>query len=139
MESAHTEKITRPLGAAFRSNTLKKLDGRTKTARRLREIISELTEHCGGVERVSAAQRYLIERTAIDILRLEALDVEMAAGTVSAHDARISHALRGSVRLALRDLHTHGMKAAAPQQPSLAEHLAALAAARRDDEGEVAA
>jgi len=73
MESAHTEKITRPLGAAFRSNTLKKLDGRTKTARRLREIISELTEHCGGVERVSAAQRYLIERTAIDILRLEAL------------------------------------------------------------------
>jgi hypothetical protein len=70
MESAHTEKITRPLGAAFRSNTLKKLDGRTKTARRLREIISELTEHCGGVERVSAAQRYLIERTAIDIRRL---------------------------------------------------------------------
>jgi hypothetical protein len=100
----------------------------------LREIIGELTDHCGGAERVSAAQKYLIERTAIDILRLEALDVEMAAGTVSSHDARVAHALRGTVRLALRDLHAHGMKAAAPRQPTLAEHLAKLAAKREEEE-----
>jgi hypothetical protein len=91
---------------------LAKLDGRTREARRLRQIERDLTENAGGPDRVSAPQRYLIQRTAIDILRLELLDNEMALGTVSAHDGRVAHALRNSVRLALRDL--GGLKAAAP-------------------------
>jgi hypothetical protein len=89
----------------------------------LREITRDLTDHVGGAERANAAQRYLIARTAIDILRLELLDAEMAAGTVSNHDARVGHALRNTVRLALREL-----KPVAPKAPSLADHLAALAA-----------
>jgi hypothetical protein len=83
---------------------LAKLDGRTKESRRLRQIEHELTENAGGANRVSAPQRYLIERVAIDILRLELLDAEMVAGTLSAHDGRVAHALRNSVRLALREL-----------------------------------
>ena len=80
------------------------LDGRTRAARRLRAITQELTEHVGGPDRVSAAQRYLIERTAIDILRLELLDGEMARGMISNHNGRVAHALRNTVRLALREL-----------------------------------
>jgi hypothetical protein len=84
----------------------------------LRAITEELTAHVGGPGQVSAPQRYLIQRTAIDILRLELLDHEMQAGTVSAHDARVAHALRNSVRLSLRDL---GMRQPAA---ALEAHLA---------------
>ena len=115
-------KTTSPIGACSRPNRLSKLDGRTREARRLRAITTELTEHVGGADRVSVAQRYLIERTAIDLLRLELLDGEMAAGTVSNHDARVAHALRNTVRLALKEL---GMAPAAAKPPSLQEYLAA--------------
>lgn len=117
----------RNIGGASRPHRLAKLDGRTREARRLRQINRELTDHVGGSDRVSAAQKYLIARTAIDILRLELLDAEMAAGTVSNHDARVAHALRNTVRLALRAL---GMKAAAAKPPSAAENLAAATAGR---------
>ena len=88
------------------------LDGRRREARRLKAITADLVAHVGG--QPSAAQRYLIDRVAIDILRLELFDVEMAAGTFSAHDGRVAHALRNSVRLALRDL---GLRPAAPKPP----------------------
>jgi hypothetical protein len=114
-------KSASPIGACSRAHRLAKLDGRTREARRLRAVTRELTEHVGGADRVSAAQRYLIERTAIDLLRLELLDGEMAAGTVSNHDARVAHALRNTIRLSLREL---GMQAAAAKPPSLAEVLA---------------
>jgi hypothetical protein len=78
----------------------------------LRAITSDLVNHVGGPDRVTVPQRILIERTAVDLLRLELLDAEMAAGTFSDHDGRIAHALRDSVRLALREL---GLAPAAPR------------------------
>jgi hypothetical protein len=110
--------ITRP-------NRLKALDGRTREARRLRIITDELTTHAGGADRISAPLKYLIARTATDILRLEMSDRKMAMGETSDHDSRVGHALRNSVRLALKEI---GMKPAAPRQATLAEHLASIEA-----------
>jgi hypothetical protein len=109
---------TRDIGAHSRPHRLAKLDGRTREAKRLREITRDLTNHVGGAAQVSAAQRYLIQRTAIDILRLELLDADMATGRISDHSARIAHALRNSVRLALRDL-----KPTAPPTETLQDYL----------------
>lgn len=95
----------------------------------MRQIESDLIGHLGGAERVSVAQRLLVERVAIDLMRLELLDAKMAAGEISDHDARIAHALRNSVRLALRDL---GLKAAPPPPPSLADYLSEPAAAEEE-------
>jgi hypothetical protein len=103
-----------PMAGISRPNRLKALDGRTREARRLRIITDELTTHAGGADRINVAQKYLIQRTAIDILRLELLDHKMTMGEISEHDGRVAHALRGSVRLALRQL---GMQPAAPRQP----------------------
>jgi hypothetical protein len=102
-------KTTSSIGACSRRDALRKLDGRTRSAKYLRQIERELIEHLGG--QATAPQRYLVERVAVDLLRLRLLDAEMAAGTVSDHNARIAHALRNSVRLALREL---GPPAASP-------------------------
>jgi hypothetical protein len=96
------QNITRQIGACSRRDALRKIDGRTRSGRYLRQIERELIEHLGGS--ASAPQRYLVERVAVDLLRLRLLDSEMAAGTISDHDARVAHALRNSVRLALREL-----------------------------------
>jgi hypothetical protein len=116
---------TPPIGGTSSPRRLAKLDGRTREAKRLQAIKRELTEHVGGSP--SAPQKFLIQRTAIDLLRLELLDHEMATGTCSDYDAKIAHALRGTVRLALKEL---GMKQQKPPGPSLAEHLARKAAER---------
>jgi hypothetical protein len=111
-----------PMAGITRPNRLKKIDGRTREARRLRIITEELTEHAGGADRINVAQKYLIQRTAVDILRLELLDHKMTMGEISEHDGRVAHALRGSVRLALRQL---GMQPVAPRRPMDAvEYLA---------------
>jgi hypothetical protein len=70
-----------PTGGAARRDRLEKIDGRTKPAKRLRTITLDLVAHLGSPERVNPAQRYLIERVAIDILRLEKLDLKTAGGT----------------------------------------------------------
>src|SRR5947207_12854550 len=93
-----TEERTRHIGPHSRIHRLSKPDGRTREAKRLKAITQDLLAHVGGAGHVSAPQRYLIERTAIDILRLELLDGDMATGRVSDHSARIAHALRNSVR-----------------------------------------
>jgi hypothetical protein len=104
----------RQMRATSRTNTLRSLDGRTREARRLKTITADLVTHLGGPEQVSAAQRFLIERIAVDIVRLEVLDSEAANGAFSEHDGRVAHALRNSVRLALKDL---GWQAAAAVPP----------------------
>ena len=75
--------------------------------------------------RSARRKRFLIQRTAIDILRLELLDVDMATGHITDHAARVAHALRNTVRLALRDL---GLKPTAPATPTLQDYLRAKAA-----------
>jgi hypothetical protein len=69
------------MGAKSRTDTLRNMDGRTKEVRRLKTITADLAAHLGVSERVNPAQRFLVERAAIDILRLKILDAAMAAGT----------------------------------------------------------
>lgn len=125
---AATIRIDRPfvtrIPSATKPHCLAKIDKRTREARRLRQIEHDLFEHLGGVDRASAPQRYMIERVAIDIVRLELLDAKMTDGTVTDLDARVAHALRNSTRLALREL---GMtEPPRDKPPSLAGHLSAL-------------
>src|SRR5689334_14992496 len=82
---------------------LRRLDGRTREARFLRETEARLIAHLGGPERATAPQRFLVERLASDLLRLEMLDQRLVDGNATDTDAKIAHALRNSVRLALRD------------------------------------
>jgi hypothetical protein len=114
-----------PVAGILRPHRLSKIDGRSTVGRRLRAITRELIEHCGGAGQISAAQRYLVERVAIDLIRLELLDDKMAAGTISIGEGRIAHALRNSVRLALREI---GMKPAKAKTLTLQEHLSAIEA-----------
>jgi len=113
--------ITPPIGPHSSRVRLRKIDGRTGPGRYIREVQRELIDHCGGPDRVSVAQRLLIERTAVDLLRLKLIDADLADGTASDHLLRVAHALRNTVRLALRDL---GLEAAPPPAPSLADVLA---------------
>jgi hypothetical protein len=99
-----SSKSVRPIGATSRRNAIRRLDGRTSAARYLKQVQRELADHLGGAERLSAPQKIMIERVSIDLLRLKMLDNEMAAGGFSELDGRIAHALRNSVRLALREL-----------------------------------
>ncbi|HEV2546259.1 MAG TPA: hypothetical protein VGU20_02890 [Stellaceae bacterium] len=101
-----------PLSPRWR---VRKLDGRTREAKRLRQIEADLVAHLGGPERVNAAQRLLIERVSVDLLRLAMFDTKTAAGQLSDLDSRIMHALRNSTRLTLRDLGAIG--ALAPEEP----------------------
>ena len=116
--SAHTAQVG-PLSARWR---LRRVDGRTRLAKALRRTEAELIAHLGGPARVSAPQRYLVERVAADLLRLEMFDEKIVAGSMTDHDGRVAHALRNSVRLALRDL---GLKPTSARPPTIAEALAA--------------
>jgi hypothetical protein len=110
-----------PIGPTSRRHRLRKIDGRTGPGRYVRQVTRELIQHCGGPDRISVAQRLLCERTAIDLLRLKLIDADLADGIASDHVLRVAHALRNTVRLALRDL---GLSAAAQPAPSLAELVA---------------
>ena len=110
------------IGATSRVDRLRSIDGRTAIGRRLRQIVRELVAHVGG--QPSAPQRYLIDRVAVDLVRLEMLDAKIASATFSAHDGRVAHALRNSVRLALREL---GLQSSAPKIDPMARLHEALA------------
>jgi hypothetical protein len=93
-----------PKGRRSNSFRLKRIDGRTREAKMMAATRAELIAHVGGPDRVTAPQSILIERIAIDLMRLRLLDNEMASGSFTEHDGRVAHALRNSLRLALRDL-----------------------------------
>jgi hypothetical protein len=125
----------RGIGPHSRRDSWAKIDGRTKTAKRLRQITDELNAYAG--DRITAPQRFLIDRLAHDLVRLELLDARMAAGEVSEKDAVISHALRNSTRLALRDLARFGAQPArndadgdSAKPPDLAEVIADISRKR---------
>jgi hypothetical protein len=116
----------RLIRSANRTETLRVLDGRSREARRIKTIAMDLAVYLGGPERVNAAQRLLIDRAAVDLVRLEKLDARMTAGTLTELDGRIAHALRNSVRLVLRDL---GLPPpASSAAPSFDQHIAELRA-----------
>lgn len=106
---------------------LRRLDGRSRAARFLKSTEAALVEHLGGPERVSVAQRILVERVAADLLRIEQLDEKAAAGTMTERDGVIAHALRNSVRLALKDI---GLEAVEARPPTLSEYWAGRVAER---------
>ena len=97
----------------------------------MKQVRNELFAHVGG--HPTAPQKLLIERVAVDMLRLQLFDSEMALGTFSEHDARAAHALRNSVRLALRDLGLEPRPVPATPAPSPLHTLIlnATAVARR--------
>jgi hypothetical protein len=115
-----TAQITTRVGSTSRYDRLRRVDGRTREGKYLRQIERELTADLGGPDRISVAQRLLVERVAVDMLRLALLDREMMNGNFSAHDSRVSHALRNSTRLTLRTL---GLERVAPTEktPSLSD------------------
>jgi hypothetical protein len=102
--------ITPAIGPRSRPHRLRKLDGRSREAQFLKRIERELLDDLGGPGNVSVAKRLLVERVAIDLMRLELLDARMAAETVTVHDGRVAHALRNSVRLTLRALGLEAVK-----------------------------
>lgn len=121
---------TRHIGPYSSSNSLAKLDGRTKEAALLRRVRSDLTLHVGG--KPSATEKALIERCAWLSLRVAQLDCKMAGGQpFTDHDA--AHYLAWSNCLT-RTLARLGLKAAAPKTPTLADHIAALTARQASDE-----
>jgi hypothetical protein len=117
------------IGPLSPTRRLRRLDGRTREARFLRETEGQLIQHLGGPERVSPPQRFLVERVAADLLRLEIFDEKIAAGSMTEHDGRVAHALRNSVRLVLREL---GLKPTAPKPPGLADIIADIGRQKRE-------
>jgi hypothetical protein len=124
-ESRKVARASRRLGPHSKLLERGSLDGRSREGRFLRHCEAELAKHVGG--KPSIAQRLLISRLARVALRLELFDEKIAAGTLTDHDARVYGALHNSFRLLLREI---GMRGAAARATSLAEYLAAKAAAK---------
>jgi hypothetical protein len=100
------------------------IDGRLRAARLMRQVIRELTEHCGG--RPSAVQRKIIQRAAVLHLRLALLDAETGPdGQMSEKTAREYLCWNNAY---VRTLNSLGLKAVAPTA-TLTDYLAAKGAA----------
>ena len=83
----------------------------------------ELIAHMGGT--VTPPQRAMIERAAMLQLRCAALDRKVLDGTFSEYDAKTYLAFSNSLTRTLKAL---GVQPTAAKPPTLADHLAALAA-----------
>ena len=108
------------LGPYSTPDSIAKLDGRTREARRLKQIRAELVQHLGGSP--SPTQKIMIDRSAILLLRLEIMDREALGGAVmSDHDQRAFLGWSNSLARMLRHL---GLKGAAGKAPTLVDYLA---------------
>lgn len=116
-DMAHLPPYSRP-------NALAKIDGRTREARLMREARAELVAHVGGTP--SATQRVLIERAVQLTLQIAMLDAKQAGGGLTEHDGRTYLAWTNTLTRLMRQL---GMTGAAQRPRSLADHIAARAAA----------
>lgn len=111
---------TTKVGPYSKPGRLAKVDGRRREAIRLRNIRAELVRHVGGSP--SVAERHLIERTALLILRMELMDRGVLAdGVVTDHDATQYICWHNAVR---RSLIAIGLKATPEHKPSLADFIA---------------
>jgi hypothetical protein len=112
------------LSVYSRPETLAKLDGRTSHAKLVQGVRADLTTHCGGTP--SITQRGLIDRAAWLTLHLAMMDARTVGGLgMTDHDSRQYLAWNNGLIRTLRQL---GLKGAAEQPPSLAQHLARHAA-----------
>lgn len=103
------------------SDSLRKLDGRSKEARLLRKVRADLTAHIGG--RPTIAQKVLIERAAWMTLHLDMMDRKMLGGAPSERDARQYLAWSNTLTRAIAQLGIHDT-AERNRPPSLDELLA---------------
>ena len=91
------------IGPYSRAHSLANIDGRTREAKLLGRVRSELTAHVGG--KPSATQRMLIERAATLSLHVEGLDRKvLTGGVMTEHDSRTYLAWSNSLTRTLREL-----------------------------------
>jgi hypothetical protein len=87
----------------YRAVTLKKVDGRSRLGRVMRQVRTDLLQHFGG--QPSATQRILIERAVTKAGYLARLDSEaLSPDGMSDHRRREYQAADNSYRLILREL-----------------------------------
>jgi hypothetical protein len=113
-------RVTNRVGVFSRKSALRQVDGRTREARVINSVIQELTEHCGGEARVSAAKRLLIHSTAILVLRLRSALDRYATGNDPESPDRHVCALQNSMR---QNLAVLGLQRAEVEAPSLRTYL----------------
>ena len=115
-------KSTPALGPHSRRDRLAVLDRRTREARLMERVVTDMTAHIGGSP--TAPQARLIHRIARLELYLTMMDIraDERGGLLTDHDARSYLAWCNTIRLAMRDL---GLEKPATATPSLEEHLAA--------------
>lgn len=115
---------TPPIGPHSRPAALAKIDGRTRTARLVRDTRAELVAHVGG--KPSATQAVLIERACQLALQIALMDAKR--GGLTDHDSRTYLAWTNTLTRLCRQL---GLKSAPDRSRSLADHLAQRGAAGR--------
>ena len=102
-----------------RPSSLTKLDGRTKSARLIRDMRADLVAHVGGSP--SATQRVLIERAVRLAAHLDRMDAEaFDAGGMSEHARKQYLAFDGAMRRAMLAL---GMDGKPKPKASLREYV----------------
>jgi hypothetical protein len=110
--------------------TLAKLDGRTREARLISSLRTELTAHVGG--RPSTTQRLLIDQACQLQLRIAMMDKDGAVITEMTERNQVQYlAWTGALSRLLRDL---GLSAAPAPKQTQAEWLASLTRATGQDE-----
>ena len=90
------------LGAYSKEIVLARPDKRTREARLLKQMRTELTRHLGG--QLSPPQRVLVERAAILQLRCAKFDQKILDGTFSEYDSKVFLAFSNSLTRTLKAL-----------------------------------
>jgi hypothetical protein len=96
------------------------IDGRTKEARRFRDVLAQIMDDLGGADRLSEGQKQLARRAALMSLECEKLEAKAVAGEEIDLEAfgKLSDRIgRAFQRLGLK-------RASRDVTPSLAEYLA---------------
>jgi hypothetical protein len=115
-----------PKARGYRAVTLKKVDGRSRLGRVMRQVRADLLQHFGG--QPSATQRILIERAVTKAGYLARLDSEaLSPDGMSDHRRREYQAADNSYRLILREL---GLKSVPVRRASSLAEIQATATPR---------
>jgi len=115
------------VGPHSRPNVLAKLDGRSREARLLQNVVSELTQQLGG--KLTASQKAMVDRAAWLTLHVSLMDAKLmdgGDGLLSERDGRQYLAWSNALTRLHRDLN---LKAVPPKvEQSLQEFLSGAAA-----------
>lgn len=117
--------------AEFRPKFLDTLDGRTQTAKVLRQRLADLVSDLGGESRLSYAKRSLCRRA----IWLEAWIETQEASAAEGEDVAIGQQVQ-AVNALIGILKTLGLDREAAEVPTLTEYLAAKAAEKAKGAGD---